>query len=881
MWTFPKRHPRRGILLLIALALLVLFGLITLTFVLIAGHHYRGARAQQNLSDQQAADPALLIDQGIEQVLRGSQYPASALQIHSLLEDKYGNGAVRGRIVPSAPSLPAVWSRCSTKLDTGAIVEIRVALLDASNNPLPNFTPLDYVGRVITFTTGVSQGTSRRIIGYNAATNALQIPLGDWVSLFGKDGKPGTAKVDDDKNSTTDDDSELGWRTSDDQLRAYDEFVINGPDFAGTGFGYNAGSGTLDAVDGNGRAVALLPNVKPPYGDPAAAGGANEDYDAPDYQNMLLAQVNDDGTVAIPSLHRPDLVRYWIRANNPSGTYSTPADWLTAFKALPADLQHQIVLRPLKNATGHPKFITGDVATDDKFNPAWDGVTGTDYAWDVDNDKDGKPDSVWVDLGVPPIDYDGKKYKPLYAILCVDLDGRLNLNAHGALAQADPAYYGGVSAPVRNGVASYFAGGGTTSSLLSRTIGFGPADINLGPLFGNGDLAGNGTLQTAYLNLLSRRYAGKDTNGKDDNTLPGVTGPDFLSQNLQSRYFNPLWRSPQFFNLPTGWTYDYWRYWSDPSLYQPNAYGSPIDLKAKGAIGLDKRGQPLYANMSDSGDDYDHPYEADLLRTSDSDNVFSVAELEWLLRKHDSDADQLPQSLKTLIADVTGHTTNLANELTTQSWDVPTPGMRLDGDLRAQMVNTWAGLTPTTQAALQAQLKGSLDPTSPKANLVDLLIVRLAKGLEQAGIPPAAIPADVAKLLPRLLPIELGMGLKINLNRPFGNGLDDNGNGVADEPALLRRAANGKPFVFDTNHPGEIWSAKGYEAMPQYDAKGNAISAGYLDLVNGVDVNALQGLDLNGDGLVDAADVALSLGHEPDSGSTALCTAVVCPDCSC
>ena len=56
--------------------------------------------------------------------------------------------------------------------------------------------------------------------------------------------------------------------------------------------------------------------------------------------------------------------------------------------------------------------------------------------WDVDNDGDGMPDSVWVDLGMP-VRYtgDGRAYKPLFAILCLDMDGRLNLNAHGSFAQ--------------------------------------------------------------------------------------------------------------------------------------------------------------------------------------------------------------------------------------------------------------------------------------------------------------------------------------------------------------------------------------------------------------------------------------------------------------
>ena len=41
-------------------------------------------------------------------------------------------------------------------------------------------------------------------------------------------------------------------------------------------------------------------------------------------------------------------------------------------------------------------------------------------------------DSIWIDLGFPvqtaPA---GSSYKPLAAMRCVDLDGRLNVNVHG------------------------------------------------------------------------------------------------------------------------------------------------------------------------------------------------------------------------------------------------------------------------------------------------------------------------------------------------------------------------------------------------------------------------------------------------------------------
>ena len=55
--------------------------------------------------------------------------------------------------------------------------------------------------------------------------------------------------------------------------------------------------------------------------------------------------------------------------------------------------------------------------------------------WDVDNDNDGVPDSIWIDPGLPVVTRpDGRRYKRLVAILIKDLDGRINLNAHGNLA---------------------------------------------------------------------------------------------------------------------------------------------------------------------------------------------------------------------------------------------------------------------------------------------------------------------------------------------------------------------------------------------------------------------------------------------------------------
>ena len=166
-------------------------------------------------------------------------------------------------------------------------------------------------------------------------------------------------------------------------------------------------------------------------------GGSDESYDAADFQNMLMALVPVDpelpdnpnspmnvDDIVQPSLHRRALVNYWERRLE---TASGMTPNTLRFSAGPKDplpltapqaaLARKVVLRPL--AFDHPNFPELENA-----------VNGP---WDVDNDGDGVPDSIWVDLGYPVMkDASGRQFKPMFAILCQDLDGRLNVNAHGS-----------------------------------------------------------------------------------------------------------------------------------------------------------------------------------------------------------------------------------------------------------------------------------------------------------------------------------------------------------------------------------------------------------------------------------------------------------------
>ena len=73
--------------------------------------------------------------------------------------------------------------------------------------------------------------------------------------------------------------------------------------------------------------------------------------------------------------------------------------------------------------------------------------------WDVDNNGDGVPDSVWLDLGFPIQSApDGRLYKPLFAILCMDLDGRLNVNTAGTTEQIGAHAYAAAIGPLTTGL---------------------------------------------------------------------------------------------------------------------------------------------------------------------------------------------------------------------------------------------------------------------------------------------------------------------------------------------------------------------------------------------------------------------------------------------
>jgi hypothetical protein len=151
-------------------------------------------------------------------------------------------------------------------------------------------------------------------------------------------------------------------------------------------------------------------------------GGANPPWTAYDTNSLFLAEVMANGTVVKPSFYRS-----WHAAVGKAAKYTS--------------------LFP-DRIGWHRDFVTPD----------------TDATGDVKNLESGPGgnDSKWMDLGFPvKTAPNGKRYRPLFAPLIVDLSNRVNLWAHGNRA-----------------------GDTTTGRTHVSNMGMGPSEVNLARAIG-------------------------------------------------------------------------------------------------------------------------------------------------------------------------------------------------------------------------------------------------------------------------------------------------------------------------------------------------------------------------------------------------------------
>src|SRR5262249_6572163 len=116
---------------------------------------------------------------------------------------------------------------------------------------------------------------------------------------------------------------------------------------------------------------------------------------------------------------------------------------------------------------------------------------------------------------------------------------------------------------------------------------------------------------------------------------------------------------------------------------------------------------------------------------------------------------------------------------------------------------------------LPDQMREMLDATNTVSrrmpqSVAELLEVRVRFALKQQHsgdakytlfplpITDAAVAQEVRTVVRQLLSPDLAAGLRLDLTRPLGNGRDDNGNGVVDEP--------GEDAPVAANPPSYVWS---------------------------------------------------------------------------
>ena len=113
----------------------------------------------------------------------------------------------------------------------------------------------------------------------------------------------------------------------------------------------------------------------------------DEDYDACDLENWFMAIQSADGQVVIPSFHRPAIIR--VDPNN------NVNDWLRLNQSKRAAASSGPIRR--RESFGRARRMATTPTTFEDLMPDPTGKIN----YDVDNDGDGNPDSVWVDLGYP------------------------------------------------------------------------------------------------------------------------------------------------------------------------------------------------------------------------------------------------------------------------------------------------------------------------------------------------------------------------------------------------------------------------------------------------------------------------------------------------
>ena len=486
---------RRGVVLILVLALLSLMALIGVTFATISGQYQRSSRSfAQSLLNPPATD---LVDYALNQLINDTGNPLSAIRGHSIKRDMYGNDAQYNGFLDRHPinrgplRITAVANNGDGTLTlTTNLESIAAASLNLNFNrwilrTVPNpgevtqtleVNDVQWNPALATRVTNEPfvrlQVAPRVVVADNGA--ALAQPVvgrvftldGRYLNMMNGPGLDSLTPTLGALNSRIPNPTNVSNPLLGQDSAPVEDPVINGL-VPGIAFPETAGRHPNFRFNGLGKRIltALAApkfmwfNPRPLFnalGDPdfvafGALGdpdfvGMDEDYDACDLENWFMAIQSADGRVVVPSFHRPAILVH--AANNPSAPinpgnpFLRRSDWESytdaelALMALNDPRRYQAMQIRSKflrpRKADHPKWSWTENPTG--TDPVPDPATGA-IEYDVDNDGDGYKEGVWLDLGYPA-ERDpetGRLFKPLFSFTVIGLNGRLPLNTAGNL----------------------------------------------------------------------------------------------------------------------------------------------------------------------------------------------------------------------------------------------------------------------------------------------------------------------------------------------------------------------------------------------------------------------------------------------------------------